>query len=261
MSISTATAFPNPRKIDCSDAEWAMRIDLAACYRLIDVHGWCDQIYNHITARVPDEPEHFLINPFGLAYNEVCASNLVKIDLEGTVKDGSSYGINAAGYTIHSAIHGARHDAVCVLHTHTDASVAVSCLRDGFVPMTQGGLQFYNRLSYHDYEGIALDLSERDRLVADLGDTWAMVLRNHGVLTLGETVSHAFSRLYYLEQACRVQLDVMKSGGQIILPKPEVSEHTAQQWENGTDGKDHTPLPEWAAYLRMLDQRDPTYRQ
>lgn len=257
---SAATKLPIRRSLECSEAEWAMRVDLAACYRLIHVHGWCDQIYNHITARVPDEPEHFLINPFGLAYDEVCASNLVKIDLDGNVVDGSSYGINAAGYTIHSAIHGARHDAVCVLHTHSDASTAISCLEEGFLPMTQGGFQFYNRLAYHDYEGIALDLSERERLIADLGDAWTMILRNHGVLTLGPTVSHAFSRLYYMEQSCRVQLQVMQTGRKINMPPPEVCEHTAKQWDDGIGGMRAEDLPEWAAYLRMLDRRDPSFR-
>lgn len=249
------------RDLKCSPEEWAIRVDLAACYRLIHHHGWCDQIYNHITARVPGEPTHFLINPFGLAYDEVCASNLVKIDLDGNVVDGSEYGINAAGYTIHSAVHGARHDAVCVLHTHSDAGVAVSCLEEGFLPMTQGGFQFYNRLAYHAYEGIALDLSERDRLVADLGDSWAMILYNHGLLTLGETVSHAFSRLYYLEQACRIQLEVMQTGRPIKMPPHEVCEHTAKQWDKGIDGMRVADLPEWAAYLRMLDRQDPSYRE
>ena len=257
----TAQTLPRTtRPLDCSDEEWAIRVDLAACYRLVHDHGWTDQIYNHITARVPGPDHHFLINPFGLAYDEITASSLVKIDLDGTVLDGSEYGINAAGYTIHSAIHAAREDAFCVVHTHSDAGVAVSCLKDGFLPMTQGGLQFYNRMAYHDYAGIARDLSERDRLVADLGNRWAMILRNHGLLTIGETVSRAFTRLYYLEQACKVQLDVMRTGGEIILPSPEVCEHTAQQWESGIEGMRENELPEWPAYLRMLDRKDPSYR-
>lgn len=248
------------RDLDCSEEEWTIRRDLAACYRLIHRHGWCDQIYNHITARVPGDDHHFLINPFGLAYDEVCASNLVKIDLEGTVVDGSPYGINAAGYVIHSAVHAARHDVACVLHTHSRAGVAVSCLEEGFMPMTQGGFQFYNRMAYHDYEGIALDTDERDRLVADLGDRWAMMLYNHGLLTLGETVSHAFGRLYYLEQACQVQLDVLQSGRRIKLPSAEVCEHTARQWEEGIGGMRDKDLPEWPAYLRVLDREEPDYR-
>lgn len=260
MSIGRTAVLPRTRELECSDAEWQIRVELAACYRLIHDHGWCDQIYNHITARVPGTEDQFLINPFGLGYDEICASNLVKIDLEGNVLDGSGYGINNAGYTIHSAVHSARHDAVCVLHTHSDAGAAVSCLEEGFIPMTQGGLQFYNRMSYHDYEGIALGLSERERLIADLGSNWAMVLRNHGLLTLGGTVGHAFSRLYYLEQACRVQLSAMQSGGKITLPTPEVCEHTARQWDKGCDDATVAELPEWPAYLRMLDRKDPSYR-
>ena len=257
---------PPTRKLDCSEAEWKMRVDLAACYRLIHHYGWTDQIYNHITARVPHGPgeedrHEILINPYGLAYDEVCASNLVKIDLDGNVLDGSEYGINAAGYTIHSAVHGARPDLVCVLHTHSRAGVAVSCLQEGFLPMTQGGFQFYNRLAYHDYEGIALDLTERERLVADLGDKHSMILKNHGLLTAAGSVARAFSRLYYLEQACQVQLDVMQTGRPITMPPPAVCEHTAQQWEtNEAAAGSSEAVPEWPAYLRMLDRKDPSYR-
>jgi ribulose-5-phosphate 4-epimerase/fuculose-1-phosphate aldolase len=247
-------------KARISPEEWAVRVDLAACYRLIHHFGWCDQIYNHITARVPGTEDQFLINPFGLGYDEVTASTLVKVDLDGTILDGSPYGINEAGYVIHSAVHAARHDALCVLHTHSDAGTAVSCLEEGFIPMTQGGYQFHNRIAYHDYEGIALDLAERERLVADLGGKWAMILRNHGLLTLGETVSHAFGRLYYLEQACRVQLQVMASGGTINQPPEAVREHTARQWDEGIGGMRKDALPEWPAYLRMLDAKDPSYR-
>jgi ribulose-5-phosphate 4-epimerase/fuculose-1-phosphate aldolase len=254
---------PYTRPIDCPDAEWQMRVELAAAYRLIHHFNWTDQIYNHITARVPgtDGRHEILINPYGLSYDEVCASNLVKIDLDGTVLDGSDYPINQAGYTIHSAIHGARDDLVCVLHTHSRAGVAVSCLEEGFMAMTQGGFQFYNRLAYHDYEGIALDLSERDRLVADLGTHHSMILKNHGVITGAGSVARAFSRLYYLEQACEVQLDVLKTGRKIVMPSAEVCEHTAQQWDSNDAGAgSDEPVPEWPAYLRMLDRIDPSYR-
>lgn len=254
---------PPTRQLDCSDAEWEMRVALAACYRLIHHCGWTDQIYNHITARVPDtgDRHEILINPYGLAYDEVCASNLVKIDLDGNVLDGSEYPINMAGYTIHSAIHGARHDLTCVLHTHSRAGVAVSCLAEGFLPMTQGGFQFYNRLAYHDYEGIALDLSERERLVGDLGQHHSMILKNHGLITCAPSVARAFSRLYYLEQACQVQLDVMQTGREITMPSAEVCEHTAMQWDSNEAGSgSDLPVPEWPAYLRMLDRKDPSYR-
>lgn len=259
--------LPPRRSLSCTPEEWAIRVDLAACYRLIERLGLTDLIYNHITARVPGNDHAFVINPFGLHYSEVCASNLVKIDLEGTVLDGSRYGINKAGYVIHSAIHGARDDVECVLHTHSDAGAAVSCLEEGFIPMTQAGFQFHNRLAYHDYEGIALDTDERARLVADLGSHNAMILRNHGLITCGASVAHAFKRLYYLEQACRVQLDVMKSGGKMSLPPPEVREKTARQFEDGYSGRsdfgtdDAASPPDWTAQLRLLDREDPSFRE
>lgn len=246
---------------DWSEAEWTVRRDLAACYRLIDHFGWTDLIYNHITARVPGEGHHILINPYGLHYEEVKASNLVKIDLEGNKIEPSDYGINPAGYTIHSAIHGAREDVVCVVHTHSRFGVAVSCLEEGFLPMTQGGLQFYNRIAYHDYEGIALDLDERSRLVADLGDKNAMILRNHGLLTCGRSIAEAFSRMFYLEQACQVQIDTLSAGRKLNRLSGQVCEHTAQQWDTGEcTTEDDGEKREWAAMLRLLDRRDPSYR-
>ena len=251
-----------PAAADWSEAERAVRRDLAACYRLIDHFGWTDLIYNHITARVPGEGHHILINPFGLHYEEIRASNLVKIDLDGNKIEPSDYGINPAGYTIHSAIHGAREDVVCVVHTHSRFGVAVSCLEEGFLPMTQGGLQFYNRLAYHDYEGIALDLDERSRLVADLGDKNAMILRNHGLLTCGRSVAEAFSRMFYLEQACQVQIDALSAGRKLNELSGQVSEHTAQQWDTGeSTTEDNGDKSEWAAMLRLLDRRDPSYRE
>ena len=259
MSVAEAAKKDTP---NWSEEEWRARRDLAACYRLVDHFGWTDLIYNHITLRAPGDGHHILINPYGLHYEEVSASNLVKIDLEGNKIEPSDYGINQAGYVIHSAIHGAREDVRCVVHTHSRFGVAVSCLEEGFVPMTQGGLQFYNRIAYHDYEGIALDLDERSRLVADLGDKNAMILRNHGLLTCGRSVPEAFSRMFYLEQACQVQIDTLSSGRKLSRLSGQVSEHTAQQWEGGGDGslhKDEESL-EWTAMLRLLDRRDPSYR-
>ena len=258
---SIATTIASPKK-EISQKEWEVRVDLAACYRLIHHFGWTDQIYNHISARIPEVENQFLLNPFGLAYNEVTASNLVKVDLDGNIIGDSDYSINRAGYVIHSAVHSAREDVLCVLHTHTPNGSAVSCLEEGFIPMTQAGLQFHNRLGYHEYEGIAVNLEERERLVADLGEHKALMLYNHGLLTCGGTVSHAFTRLYYLEQACGVQLNVMQTGGQLKLPSPKVCEHTAQQWEKmeraESNGK---PAPEWLAYLRLLDDIAPDFRQ
>ncbi len=245
-----------------SAEEWKVRTDLAACYRLIDHFGWTDLIYNHITARVPGEGHHILINPYGLHYQEVKASNLVKIDLEGNKVEPSHYGVNKAGYVIHSAVHAAREDVRCVVHTHSRFGVAVSCLEEGLLPVTQGGLQFHNRLAYHDYEGIALDIDERARLVADLGDNNAMILRNHGLLTCGRNVSEAFGRMYYLEQACQVQIDTRATGQAVNLLSEAVCEHTAKQWETG-DGlvEEDETRSEWGALLRLLDRRDPSYRE
>ncbi len=260
--LSSNINATNP--LGCSDAEWQMRVDLAQCYRLVHHFGMTDLVYNHITARVPDAPanaHHILINPYGLRYDEVTASNLVKIDLEGRIIGEHIYDINKAGYVIHSAIHGAREDAICVTHTHSRAGVAVSCLDEGFIPMTQGGLQFYNRMAYHDYEGIATDIGERQRLVADLGDHNAMILKNHGLLTVGQSVAQAFSRLYYLEQACQIQMDVLQTGRKMAEIPKVTAEHTAQQWASGDAQAGSELYREWAAYRRMLETTSPDFAQ
>lgn len=242
-------------------AEWEARVELAACYRLVHHFGLTDLVYNHITLRVPETRNEYLINAYGLAYDEMMASNLIKIDLDGKILEDSPYEINPAGYTIHSAVHGARDDIACVLHTHSRAGSAISCLEEGLVPMTQGAFQFHDRVAYHDYEGFALDLAERQRLVADLGQRKAMILRNHGLLVCGRSVAEAFRMIYYLEQACRLQLDVMQTGRPIRLPPVAVREHTARQWEGGAASIGGTTLREWPALLRMLDRIDPSYRE
>lgn len=249
------------RQRRCSAEEWQLRVDLAACYRLVHRFGWSDLVYNHITARVPGAAHGYLINPYGLAYDEITASNLIKIDLDGNILDDTPYEINPAGFVIHSAIHGARRDAVCVLHTHSRAGVAISALKDGFDPVNQGGFQFYGRVAYHDYEGFALDMAERRRLVADLGQRKAMILRNHGLLVVGASVPEAFRLIYYLEQACQAQLDALQTGREIVRPPPEVREHTARQWEGGAAGIGTGTLREWPALLRMLDRIDRSYRE
>ena len=190
-------------------------------------------IYNTSRRGCPGPEHHFLINEFGLAYEEVTPASLVKLDLDGKPVDGGEHEVNYAGYIIHSCIHRARHDVNCVGHTHSKAGVAISCLKEGLVPMNQEGLQFYNRIAYHDYEGIAVYEDEQERLVANLGNKDVLILRNHGLLVTGRTVSEAFRRIYYLEIACRLQLDVMASGGSWSPPPPEVCEHTAKQWEEG----------------------------
>ena len=243
-------------KATCSPEEWAARVELAACYRLVHHFRMTDMIYNHITVRVPGRHDQFLINPYGVMYKDMTASGMVKIDLEGRLVEPSPWPVNEAGFVIHSAIHAARHDVYCVLHTHTKAGVAVSCLEEGLLPLNQFALQFHNRLAYHDYEGIALDLAERARLVDDLGDKWSMILRNHGLLTCGKTVGSAFNRMFYLNQACEVQI-AAQSAGKIRLPSPAVQEHTAQQFER----ESNIIEMEWQSLLRLLDETNPGYAQ
>ncbi len=266
MNLATLQRENKPAGIDA--AEWEVRVDLAAAYRLIDHYGMADLVYNHITARVPGAGHQILINEFGLHYSEITASNLVKIDLDGNVldgprSDGSDPLVNLAGYIIHSCIHGARDDVQCVLHTHSRAVMAVACLDQGLIPMEQEGLQFYNRVAYHDYEGLSVDADEKSRLIADLGQKNVMLMRNHGAVTVGATISEAFRRMYYLDSACRVQLDVLHAGGKIHLPSPEVCEHTARQWEAGAAsiGGGAEPTLEWPAMKRLMDRKDPGYRQ
>ena len=255
-----AVVVPKPRSLrdQVSPEEWAARVDLACAYRLVAHHGWTWMIYNHISARVPGHEHQFLLNPFGLHYTEVTASNLVKIDLDGKILDGSPYPINDAGFTIHSAIHGARHDVAAVLHTHTEAGAAVSALDAGLLPFSQDALIFYNRIAYHDFEGIALDLDERSRLVADLGPHYAMILRNHGLLTCGRTIAEAFLFMYQLERVCRSQLAMMAAGGKVRLPPPEVCEKTALQY--GCNRGQPAGADEWPHWVRMMDRLDPSYR-
>jgi ribulose-5-phosphate 4-epimerase/fuculose-1-phosphate aldolase len=242
-----------------SEAEWAIRQDLAACYRLIAYFGMDDVIYTHVSARVPGSSGHFLINPYGLLFREITASSLVKIDLDGQIVGESAHGVNPAGFTIHSAVHSARHDAICVLHTHTYAGVAVSSLRDGLQPCNQWSLQFHNRIAYHDYEGIALDLGERARLVADLGQAKALILRNHGLLTTGRSVAEAFILMFNLERACRAQITVQSTGQALSPISPEVRELTARQYEGGVDqGMDIHTSREWNALLRFLEPPPPS---
>ena len=251
-----------PKPLRMPDAEWAVRQDLAACYRLIAHFGMDDVIYTHISARVPDSDGHFLINPYGMLFREITASSLVKVDLDGRVVDETPYDINPAGFTIHSAVHSARHDAACVLHTHTYAGVAVSSLKQGLQPCNQWSLQFYNRIAYHDYEGIALNLDERARLIADLGQAKAMILRNHGLLTTGTSVADAFILMHNLERACRVQVTI-QSTGQDVSPVPDdVAQLTARQYEGGDSNRRRGQIErEWSALLRYLEPPIPgSYR-
>jgi ribulose-5-phosphate 4-epimerase/fuculose-1-phosphate aldolase len=254
--MSTVTQFRAPTQT-AELTERDVRVQLAACYRLIAHFGMDDMVYTHISARVPGSDGHFLINPYGLMFHEITASSLVKIDYDGNVVEPTNYPINKAGFVIHSAIHMARHDVACVLHTHTRAGIAVSCLDIGLLPLNQFALQFHNRVAYHGYEGIALDLDERDRLVADLGDKPVMILKNHGLLTTGASVAEAFQAMHYLEQSCRIQLDVLQSGVKYSLPEPEVQDKTLGQYLGMPGGR---TVREWPALLRILDAKDPSYK-
>ncbi|MFU8865223.1 MAG: class II aldolase/adducin family protein [Rhodobacterales bacterium] len=232
------------------------RRDLAVAYRLIAHFQLDDSIFTHISARAPqDEGEHaFLINPFGLRFDEVTASNLVTVDLDGNIlRDTFGAGINDAGFTIHSAVHAARPEVGCVIHTHTVAGVAISSMQEGILPLNQWALQFHNRVAFHDYEGIALDLGERERLVADLGSAKVMILRNHGLLVCGGSVGEAFALMYNMERTCRAQLAIMSSGGTPYALSPEVAEHTAAQYEMLTRDRGNPDKhdPEWEAYVRL----------
>lgn len=237
---------------EVSPAEWQARLDLAACYRLIDTYGMADLIYNHITLRIPGT-EHLLINLYGLLYKEITASSLVKIDVEGNIvwKPDTDYGINRSGYVIHGAIHKARPDVNCIIHTHTRAGMAVASMQCGLLPMTQTGIRFEGHIGYHPYEGPAIDLAERERLVRDLGPHNALVMDNHGLLTCGPSAGEAFNLMYNLELACRAQVDAMAARTELKILSREVLERTADLYQPGT--RRPYGVLEWHAMLRLLE--------
>ena len=243
-----------------SREEWQTRIDLAACYRLVHHYRMDDLVYNHISAQVPGEEGHFLINAYGMTYDEITASSLVKIDFDGKIvqDSGTGYGINHAGFVIHSAIHRARHDVACVIHTHTPAGMAVSALKCGLLPLTQNAM-FFGQIGYHDYEGPAIDLDEQQRLVRDLGQGATLILRNHGLLTAGRTVCEAFVTMHWLEKACQAQVMAMACNTELNHPEPGTVALTNERYKPGQRRK-ITEL-EWPAMLRMLDRRDPSFRE
>ncbi|TDF84085.1 class II aldolase/adducin family protein [Pseudomonas sp. H9] len=249
-----------------TETELRLRQELAACYRLIAHFRMTDLIFTHISVRIPGPEHHFLINPYGLMFDEITASKLVKIDLNGNAVEPSPYPVNPAGFVIHSAIHGAREDAQCVLHTHTKAGCAVAALKCGLLPVNQISMEFYGKVAYHDYEGVALDMDEQQRLVRDLGDKPVLMLRNHGLLTVGESVSQAFLRMYYLEKACEIQL-AAQAAGEIVLPPDAVCAHTERQFNEPTRALKEGELSDpdgmqlaWAALLRLVQRVAPDYR-
>lgn len=241
-------------------AEWKHRVELAACYRLIAHYRMADLIYTHATLRLLDHDSRFLINPYGLLWEEISASSLVTIDLDGNKIGDNPYRVNRAGFVIHSAIHGARHDALCVIHTHTRAGMAVSSLQEGLLPLNQIALGLEPHVAYHDYEGIALDIEERDRIVADLGDKRALILRNHGLLTVGRSVAEAFNLMYYLNLACEIQVATLSMNRKIKLPETSVRSRVAEQADIVSFDDGDLDL-EWDAHLRLLDRIDRSYRR
>lgn len=241
-----------------SEAEWQARVDLAATYRLVAQHGWDDLVFTHISARVPETDHHFLINPYGLTFDEITASSLVKIDLNGNAVMETPFPVNAAGFTIHSAIHANREDAHCVLHLHTTDGCAVSAQEHGLLPLTQHAMMIGSDLAYHDYEGVALDLDERERLVRDIGDKTFMILRNHGTLVVGKTCADAFLRAYYLERACSMQVRAL-AGAKANKTHQGVEEKTEGTGKMAFDG--FVGALSWPALLRKLDRTDPSYRE
>jgi ribulose-5-phosphate 4-epimerase/fuculose-1-phosphate aldolase len=246
----------------CTGAEWKARIDLAACYRLVEHYGMSDMMANHISLRVPGEDNAFLINAYGMLYEEITASSLIKIDVDGNILakpdfGEHDYGINKAGYVIHGAIHRARHDVACVIHTHTWAGMAVSALECGLLPITQTAMRFL-KIGYHDYQGVVLDKSEEASLLKDLGDGDALILRNHGLITVGKTVGEAFNWMHRLEVSCRSQLAALATGQKLRAVPQDVLEKTHLNYQPGT--RRPFGVMEWPALLRKLDKLDPSYR-
>jgi ribulose-5-phosphate 4-epimerase/fuculose-1-phosphate aldolase len=242
-----------------SQEEWQVRVDLAAAYRLVAHYGWDDLIFTHLSARVPGPEHHFLINAYGMMFEEITASSLVKVNLQGEIVMPSPYFINPAGFTIHSAVHAAREDALCVIHLHTDYGIAVSVQKNGLLPISQQSLFSLGSLAYHEYEGLALNEDEKSRLVADLGNRTNLILRNHGLLTVGKSTAEAFLSMYILERACRIQI-LAQSGGETLLPVSEpILNNVAAQLGAVTVGQGAQLT--WPGLLRKLDRIDPSYRE
>ena len=244
-----------------SEQEWTIRCDLAALYRLVAHYRMTDFIYTHISARLPGSEHHFLINKYGVNFHRMRASDLVKIDLDGVVvEDGAdqSRRVNAAGFTIHSAVHMAREDLMCVVHTHTAAGIAISAQKHGLLPLSQHALKFYGRLAYHGYKGIALDIDLREQLVKDLGEHKAMVLQNHGLLVGGTSIAEAFHMTYMLERACQAQVAAMSGGAELLVPPEEVCRHTAEQFRAQENDAHYAMV--WTAALELIENDRPDYR-
>ena len=255
--MSEALTISEDVKSQVTNEEWSLREDLAAAYRLVANYGWDDMVFTHLSARVPGPEEHFLLNPFGILFEEVTASSLVKIDLNGEIVLDNGYQVNAAGFTIHSAIHAAREDAMAVMHLHTDSGVAVSCMEEGLLPLNQHAMFVYHDVAYHDWEGVALNLDERERLVADIGDKHLMMLRNHGTLAVGGSIASCFMRLYYLERSCDIQVKAMN--GKLSMPNQAAVEMMKETFSN-PQAWEGIGATSWTALRRLADRIDASYR-
>ncbi|HMN78933.1 MAG TPA: class II aldolase/adducin family protein [Burkholderiaceae bacterium] len=253
--------IPNLREV-VSAEEWKLRCDLAACYRLVAAHGWSDLIFTHLTARLPGPDHHFLINPYGLSFDEITASSLVKIDLQGNKLDDSEFPVNKAGFVIHSAIHKAREDIVCVMHTHTRAGVAISAQKQGLLPISQQSTLVLASLGYHDYEGIAVRPDEEPRLQASLGNNKYLILRNHGLLTVGKSVPEAFLAMYTLEVSCQIQAMAQAGGAELNLLDESMIAVNSNVGNSTIQGATPIEIPDlvWPSLLRRLDRTDPSYK-
>jgi ribulose-5-phosphate 4-epimerase/fuculose-1-phosphate aldolase len=260
----TVTALDQAATADYAAEEARLRRELAAVYRLVAHFKMTDLIFNHISVRLPGPEHRFLLNPFGLLYEEITASNLIIVGLDGELVTDGPWKVNPAGFVIHSAVHEARADARCVLHTHTKAGCAVAAQAHGLLPLNQMSLEFYDRVAYHDYEGIALSHAEKKRLVADLGSKPVMILRNHGLLTVGRDPGQAFLRMFYLERSCEIQLEALAGGTALVTPPEDVCEHTARQFEGDHSEDDYTlgenPNLAWDAMLRLVERLYPDYK-
>ena len=246
-----------------TEAEHTTRVDLAAAFRLVDLYGWSDMLATHLSARIPGPDEHFLINPVGMMFEEMTASCLVKVDIDCNILSESEFGINPAGYTIHSAVHMGRKDAGCVMHTHTAAGLGVATQKSGLLPLTQMALAVIAQTGYHDYEGPAFDLRERDRLINDLASNNVLILRNHGLLTVGKTVAEAFVWLFRAERACRFQLSFQQAGAPAQEIPKEVQDISIERSKKAISASGHRPIGqfEWPALLRKLNRENPGYAE
>ena len=260
------TLLNNPTKIrsetlsNSSQQERSIRIELAAAYRLVDFFGWCELIYGHLTAHVPGPEPHFLINPYGLNYDEVTATNLIKIDINGKMVEASPYAVNEAGFVIHSAVHMmSKENNRVVMHTHSRSGMAIAALEEGLLPISMGATAFFEDIAYHDYEGPSLYLEERERLQESLGDKKVLILRNHGLLTVGRTVAEAFIRLYRLESACQVQLDAGAAGSLRVLNQ-ELARKSGKDVKRFMEQEDNFGQLEFDALVRKIDKLDDSYR-